>query len=33
MRNIEHDLPLTALVAGTVKISLTSLGTLDTNSF
>ena len=33
MRNVEQDLSLTALVAGTVTISLTSLSTSDTNSF
>ena len=33
LSNIEHGLSLTALVAGTVKISLTSLSTSDTNSF
>ena len=31
--NVEHDLSLTALGAGTVKISLTSLGTSETSSF
>ena len=33
LRNVEHDLSLTALVVGAVKISLTSLSTSDTNSF
>ena len=31
--NVEHDLSLRALVAGTVEISLTGLSTSDTNSF
>ena len=31
--NVEHDLSLAALVAGTVKISLTSLSSSDTNCF
>ena len=31
--NVEHDVSLTALVAGTVKINLTSLNTSDTNNF
>ena len=31
--NVEHDLSLAALVAGTVKISLTSLSSSDTNYF
>ena len=31
--NVEHDFSLTALVAGGVKIKLTSLNTWDTNSF
>ena len=30
---VEHDLSLTVLVVGTVKISLTGLSTSDTNSF
>ena len=33
MRNVEQDLSLTALMAGTVTISLTYLSTSDSNSF
>ena len=33
IHNVEHDLSLTTLVAGSDKISLTSLSTSDTNYF
>ena len=33
LRNIQHDVSLKALVVGTVKISLTSLSTSNTNNF
>ena len=33
LRNVKHDLSLTVLVAGTIKIILTRLSTYDTNSF
>ena len=33
LHNVELDLPLTALVVGTSKVSLISLSTSDTNSF
>ena len=32
LRKVEHDFSLTPFVAGTVKISLRSLSTSDTNS-